>query len=549
MIHCNDINTEWIESALQNWTYSSSSFYRGAAWSIVGYDQNRDKVIIFGGIGSDEDFQTADWYQLYIYDLITDKLTHVPISWSVGAYGDDEIEDDTYDYTLLINSDLANAIIINSTMYFLIQHNMLTLDLNPIYSYYIDNIGDIAPQVKPNIFFDSDSPYYGGMGCMVTDSSRQYLFVTNMICNRDIIVINLRNHAYWFAAQSNEIHFEGACVVMNDILYVIDGHFSNRTEYIDLRTLLNPQLSPYDPILMMFYYPALRPRNPRTLTEQALNVNEQIIDEGKYYTGTGYGVITDSQGKNIYLLGGYDHSQGIYRLDVTQQTFQLLDIHLPSTFQLKYATTILHQKTGRIYAFRGVQGADSEHIAFTTNSLISSDSKPITTTIESTDNIEPIYIKQKSESVLSTTMEFVIGIIIIGLICIVGIICIGIFAINRIQKSSSNPKNVESDSKVECLMDNEHNDDDIEMEKMTVLDNEGNKDLKMGNMNSNVGSISNESSTPSLSDTKMHELYKLYSKSKLDCLNECDSLQLNEEVMDQLFCAFERFKAFEHTTK
>ena len=127
-IYCQYTSTR-IETALQNWLLSSTQFYRPAGYSIVGYDYDNDKVIIFGGAQGLTNVDSADWYILYIYDIFKDTLTSIPISWD--SYGE------------LLNDVTTNAVIINSTMYFTITDFVLSLDLDPIYSYYINKIMDL----------------------------------------------------------------------------------------------------------------------------------------------------------------------------------------------------------------------------------------------------------------------------------------------------------------------------------------------------------------------------------------------------------------------
>ena len=268
--HCQHyINSTCIESALQDWTLSSQAFFTSAGWSIVGYDEDKDKVIIFGGVGSDENFYTTDWYALYVYDIISDRLTHVSLSW------------DTEYYSFFMNYASTNAVIINSTMHFLITKNLLELDLHPIYS-YIDNnpASGSPPQFKPIIWFDSSSQWYGGGGCIVTDSTKEYLIISGMICNRDVIVIHIATHMWWLAAQSNQIHFEGVCVVMDDVFYAIGGRFSNATEYIDITILKNEKAPVMGTYQDMLYYDALVPWYPRNEFEESYIDNESYIFKG-----------------------------------------------------------------------------------------------------------------------------------------------------------------------------------------------------------------------------------------------------------------------------
>ena len=68
-------NSTWIETALQDWTLSSTIFPVSAEQCIVGYDSDQEKVIIIGGSYS------KDRNTLYIYDPIEDTLSSVPISW------------------------------------------------------------------------------------------------------------------------------------------------------------------------------------------------------------------------------------------------------------------------------------------------------------------------------------------------------------------------------------------------------------------------------------------------------------------------------------
>ena len=81
----------WIEAALQsNWILSSTYFNTKEGASIVGYDSDHERVIIFGGTRFDYQRQSEpftlgtrqDWNQLYIYDILHDKLSQMDIkSW------------------------------------------------------------------------------------------------------------------------------------------------------------------------------------------------------------------------------------------------------------------------------------------------------------------------------------------------------------------------------------------------------------------------------------------------------------------------------------
>ena len=83
-----------------NWTYCNDTFYSSKVQSIVGYDEDNDKVIILGGVYDvNPDFaegqpkkvewlyenqNTSEWYDLtslctYAYDRINDNLTRISI--------------------------------------------------------------------------------------------------------------------------------------------------------------------------------------------------------------------------------------------------------------------------------------------------------------------------------------------------------------------------------------------------------------------------------------------------------------------------------------
>ena len=93
---------------------------------------------------------------LYIYDLVP-----VPIAWDVGIYA----------------KTSPNAVIINSTMYVTTGNwQLLKLDLNPLYSYYLTNITDTPspspPNIKPQIHpeferNDRTVKEFLGCGCML----------------------------------------------------------------------------------------------------------------------------------------------------------------------------------------------------------------------------------------------------------------------------------------------------------------------------------------------------------------------------------------------
>ena len=76
------------------------------------------------------------------------------------------------------------------------------------------------------------------------------------------------------------------------------------------------------------------------------------------------GLIKDEENKLIYILGGQHFSRDIYRINVSSQSIKKLNISLPYP-GMSAATTIFFKKSGRIYAFRGIKGGDSQRIAFT----------------------------------------------------------------------------------------------------------------------------------------------------------------------------------------
>ena len=162
--YCNHIDSLWIETALQNWTNSSTHFVTPAGNSFVEYDEDTQKAVIFGGSGD-----YSDWNHLYVYDFLQDNLSIIAINWDYHSPG-----------KYLLNPSSTNAVIIDSIMYFSTSKEVCKLDLDPVYAY---NVLSSNPDIKPEVILQHVAYQYTGYGCIVTDEKKQYLIISGMIRN------------------------------------------------------------------------------------------------------------------------------------------------------------------------------------------------------------------------------------------------------------------------------------------------------------------------------------------------------------------------------
>ena len=409
LVCCRYNSSYWIEEVLQNgWILSATQFYRPAECSIVGYDSDNEKVIIIGGTTSGTNFETADWYSLYIYDLIMDKLNPIPIAWN-------SLHDE------LINPSTTNAVVVNGTMYFSTREHLFSLDLDLVYSHDLNdednrlhskgqNLSSLRPQVLYGYSLDTG---YIGEGCIVCDETKQYIFISGMAHDgtqsddkfRVVLVYHITTQRLWYGGYPKYYHNRGVCMVMNDVFYIIGGSDRSIPEYIDVDELINEE---------NIYYPNKAPHlTTFNVTSDKYGFSQRDRN--------GIGIISDRKNKLIYLLGGYGHNKEMYRLDVQNQTMNRLNVTLPYS-GIEYATTIVSETTKRIYVFRGMEGLNSQRIGRTL----------------SNEDINMNESENKRETSASRTWLIILLVILIGIICILGTIATGLFYMYRyIQRQTS----------------------------------------------------------------------------------------------------------------
>ena len=440
---------KWIQSALENWTLSTQ-IYESSALGIVGYDSQHNKVIMFGGRKVDDIDTPYDGHfhgtvslPLFIYDIITDKETLIQIEWNMDLFGE------------LINGATTNAVINNSTLFFTIPTHLLSIDLDPIYShvYISTNLhknSSNQPIFKPDILLNGSEfniGYVGG-GCIVIDESQQYLFISGESYEYDHVhgfawhynataVYHIDTKSFWVGGFTNYYHEEGACVVMNDVFYIIGGGFiGGFVEFMDIDKLLRSEYMTFE-IEKGVYNPSL----------------QATLDKEDFGIRLGLSVIQDPESDVIYILGGNTEQNGdngeytprdIYKFDATLITMEKLDIKLPYP-GLQWCTTIYHNRTGRIYAFRGDTSYSSTQVAYTT--------KIHNLTLHINESIDSSLSQLQSESAeiqyLYRVELMMALIIVIGVICICGTIAIGLCCMYKIKqhqvKNSDQEQLIEAD--------------------------------------------------------------------------------------------------------
>ena len=541
----------------QDWSVSSASFLSSADCSIIGYDYDQEKVIILGGSkkessDSERKYKT-DQNTLYIYNIIEDKLSSIYIAWDR--------------FLVLLNCGTTNAIITDSIMYFATQSDLLKLDLNPFYIFVDSNNNksqSSLPLTQPEILPINTRYVYGYYGCIVIDDSKSYL-----------IISDIQNESYIYNKDALTYdHAGGACLIMDNILYIIGG-VSNVTEYIDIQNLNEwseiPKSQQYkDQFPYQWGY--------KLQQDTSYSIVQSVI-----YAADGIAVIKDEENKLIYVLGGAategstDHSTEIYRLNVIDQSMELLNISLPYP-GFSHCTTVFSKIWGRIYAFRGNGEWPFDKI-LVSNSVFAPTPKP-------TQPQNPPNSANTNNTMLSTTMELVLGIIVIGLICIFCTVMIGMYAIKRIlnnKEVNSSPaveenliteKSEINYQDIQQMMDEDKADQEsvelCEIEnvmnfKSTIEENEdndfssneedGKSEIELDEIKSEeIENTNNESehfvasseskklSMEMLSDRKQNELYEIYLKSKFVCFNKCEEIGISEKYMKELFNRFEQNK-------
>ena len=438
---CNAYKPTWIESALPEWQLSSTHFDETVGWSIIAYDKLHDKIIIFGGVPKqDIDYEFPEYREyheknVYIYDMLTDTLSSIPMPWDDGTYG------------WVVNPSTTNAIIINSIMYFLTDYNLIKLDLSPIYAAY----------------------------------------------------------------------------------YQIGGSFGTFMQRTNISYLLNYELRSEVQSLTQFTY-----YGDKDMTYLNTNV------WANYSCGP-YGIVKDEQNHFLYVLGGEEHLQEVYRINVSfddnpvniyssnfdghgfavhnyqrnDPKYGVVKLNITLPFPIS-TTTFFNEQNGRIYAFRmyenGFNGSEKQ-IAFTDNVYNDMNKSFHITTITNKDSNY-----DQSDGLSLMTIVVMIVIVLIGLICVFCTVVIGLYLTKKMKERQDN-----NSLKQEHL---------IQVRSDSINDD--------GNRNE---CVEMNAIMESLSDEQVDELYKIYLRSKIECLQKCEELGLIDEVVDELLALFERFKA------
>ena len=341
-----------LETALQqDWSLSSTFFEKASGSSIVAYDQDKEKVIIFGGfsdnINTSESYwigNETDWSITYIYDIETDRLAKIPFN----------LLDAIYDTGYFFNYATTNAIVMDSFIYFALEFMVIRFDLSELY--LVENAPSLANKIniqETDLLDPTQDDYYGYQGCVVTDGSKDYFYIAGT-GNKNVIICSLSHQGCMAGGKSLHKHNGGVCVVMDNILYLIGGINTNVTEYVNVSKLL------YNDGQYQF-------TKHKNVFQGELAFNDKTESDG------GRAVIQDDENKIVYILGGAnDHNRDIHKMDIAQQTMELLDMKLPEP-GLNCSTTILSQSNGRIYAFRGMNGWNADKIAFSTSIYYSND--------------------------------------------------------------------------------------------------------------------------------------------------------------------------------
>lgn len=512
-----------IEQALGSWTFSDFKFAESTSASLVAYDDDYQIVIIFGGDKSKciapeltHCICCENQNKLYIYNIVSDSLYTVKITWNHHPLSKAN----------LFNYVSTNAVIINKTLYAASYNHLFTLNLTDIYFQYFNVMAskhdeyeiiiqnNSADSIKIlNSCNDNDiCTYYAGEGCLNTDDTKNFLILSSS--NKGyILVYDILNNIHWIAAQFNHTYTynHGACVIMNDILYIVGGTHSNTIEYVEMELLTD-----YDQ------------RN------SYLSQFKDISTDNMYYNHvwwTQFGVIKDEPNGLIYILGGINHEREVHRINVSDQTITKLNGTLLPLPGIEGGTTIRSKTNGMIYIFRGLGGGDANKIAFT---QIQHEPE---IKITKNDNITNTVSPEINHSLLSSKLEIMIGIVLIGLICICCTIFIGLYATQRIKikqaidsshETLMEPKQMKVDNKLNHV-DNILSDSEVEKDS----DDQVIKDTKI---------------FTSLSDDKLQELNQLYLESRVECINKCKEFGFKDKFTDKLLDMFERLKSIQSLT-
>ena len=530
------LNSTILEAELSSiWMPTSSRFATSARCSIVGHDYDNDRVVIFGGINKNK--STGNDTNIYIYDMIQDKLVTIPDALSTYYNHYWEYGGDNYVYTVIYNCGSTNAVIYNNFMYYIDNNGVCKLNLNPFYMYITDSVNTssvpaILDYIKIGNIHAHNSDLHRRFpvanGCIFMKDLSLYVFYTfNMWSNQtytiyeqDILVFGTGD---WIEEQTQVVQYdimvpleagkgvfgpgEGLfspdyscgrtpcnCVMFDDTLYLIGGE-KDRVVLVDSAKI--PQFD----LNNQYYYPAFE----ASQSYRILNISI-----------AGCSVIKDDEEKYIYLLGGMNNSRQIYKIDTSNISLSgVLNMSLAD--DIKYSTIISCNKNHRIYAFRGLDG-NADQGAFI----------DISSTLPNTQVTPLPDSEATNQSILGATMEIISGIIFIGLICICGAFIIYRWALKRYPQQSSQENLVENDAS--------ENVDRLEMidHKEIVEENEEKQGVDL------ISAARMTWSDEMLSEEKLQELYCTYLKSRFNCFHQCEQIGLTHQYIQQLFERFEQ---------
>ena len=508
------LNSTIIETALSSvWTPVSSKFDRPATCSIVGHDYINDRIVIFGGINKNN--STGNDMNLYIYDMIQDKLFIIPDAlytyYNHWEYGGRKI-------AVIYNCGSTNAVIYDNSMYFVDNNGVSKLILNPFYKYIADSVNQSSVPAILDYMETVDihgRKYYPRFpvanGCIFINHLLLYVFYTDQTYtqySQKVLVFGsnwavldqfvqydiftpFRAGKAFFGADYSCGRIPCSCVAVDDTLYVIGGKK-------DRLTLVSLTEIPHFDLNNSYYYPF----NASNLYRLSSNISS-----------IGCSVIKDDKERYIYVLGGMNNSRQILKIDtVNINVLSVLNMTLSS--DIKYSTIISSNENNRIYAFRGLDENSDQGV------FIDISSTPAIIQVPNSD--------VRNQSILGLTMEFIFGIILIGFICICGAFLIYRWALKRyLQKSSQ-----------ENLVEKVASED---VDKLEMINHR--ECVEGSNEKQEIELISHEKtnwSSEMLSEEKLQELYCTYLKSRFNCFHHCEQIGLTDQYIQQLFERFEQ---------
>ena len=483
-----------IESILPHWLYSNQTFPFETSFSIIALDEKHSKIIIVGG--------DMDIFSMYIYDLITQRL--LTITHNITFPSSKKSDPKTLD-----NFVSTNSFIWNGTMYIAWIYGVHKVNLQQqIYSKItnLTNMNNTQPLLS-NVLLRGNwlGHDYGNAhgGCIVqyTINDTGYLIATAFDYDKYTLVHNLNTSETFVASDTKRSHYEGACVIQNDILYVMGGQshpgkVGNTVDYVSV----------YD---LIIYKENFR------LFKQVFPPNYQNDEtEMKYF-----GIINDEDNGFIYTLGGYNRKHDICRINTATKSIERLNVFINISKGIAQTSTIYVKDTNTIYAFRGSQG---KKIIYASNH-----SKIISTT---TTTSHPGSNTQKNgflillESV--STIDWILLIIIFGIL----VVCCTVFWCEKWKKS------IEANHPYKQMKDDNNN--------ITVNNNDIISTIKIISDDDDDESSIESYKTQRVIDTtitesKQKELFEIYETSKLNCFNKCEEFGYSDRMIEQLITRFD----------